>query len=140
METRILKIDEDTKLDRLDKVLAEKLDFSRKRIKDLLDEGNVLVNQKVMKASYKVCVGDEIEVSIPELDSMEVLPEPIDLDIVYEDSDLLIINKPQGMVVHPACGHHEDTLVNALLSHCEGCKYSSTSICISLCKHFIVSK
>ena len=57
METRILKIDEDTKLDRLDKVLAEKLDFSRKRIKDLLDEGNVLVNQKVMKASYKVCVG-----------------------------------------------------------------------------------
>ena len=68
METRILKIDEDTKLDRLDKVLAEKLDFSRKRIKDLLDEGNVLVNQKVMKASYKVCVNDEIEVSIPELD------------------------------------------------------------------------
>lgn len=62
METRILKIDEDTKLDRLDKVLAEKLDFSRKRIKDLLDEGNVLVNQKVMKASYKVCVNDEIEV------------------------------------------------------------------------------
>ena len=120
METRILKIDEDTKLDRLDKVLAEKLDFSRKRIKDLLDEGNVLLNQKLMKASYKVCVGDEIEVSIPELDSMEVLPEPIDLDIVYEDSDLLIINKPQGMVVHPACGHHEDTLVNALLSHCEG--------------------
>lgn len=62
METRILKIDEDTKLDRLDKVLAEKLNFSRKRIKDLLDEGNVLVNQKVMKASYKVCVNDEIEV------------------------------------------------------------------------------
>ena len=64
METRILKIDGDTKLDRLDKVLAEKLDFSRKRIKDLLDEGNVLVNQKVMKASYKVSVGDEIAVSI----------------------------------------------------------------------------
>ena len=74
METRILKIDGDTKLDRLDKVLAEKLDFSRKRIKDLLDEGNVLVNQKVMKASYKVSVGDEIAVSIPELDSTEVLP------------------------------------------------------------------
>ena len=71
METRILKIDGDTKLDRLDKVLAEKLDFSRKRIKDLLDEGNVLVNQKVMKASYKVSVGDEIAVSIPELDSTE---------------------------------------------------------------------
>ncbi len=103
METRILKIDEDTKLDRLDKVLAEKLDFSRKRIKDLLDEGNVLVNQKVMKASYKVCVGDGIrQVSIPELDSMEVLPEPIDLDIVYEDHDIIVINKPKGMVVDPA--------------------------------------
>ena len=119
METRILKIDEDTKLDRLDKVLAEKLDFSRKRIKDLLDEGNVLVNQKLMKASYKVCVGDEIEVSIPELDSTEVLPEPIDLDIVYEDHDIIVINKPKGMVVHPAPGHYSGTLVNALLYHCK---------------------
>lgn len=119
METRILKIDEDTKLDRLDKVLAEKLDFSRKRIKDLLDEGNILVNQKLMKASYKVCVGDEIEVSIPELDSMEVLPEPIDLDIVYEDHDIIVINKPKGMVVHPAPGHYSGTLVNALLYHCK---------------------
>ena len=119
METRILKIDEDTKLDRLDKVLAEKLDFSRKRIKDLLDEGNVLVNQKVMKASYKVCIGDEIEVSIPELDSTQVLPEPIDLDIVYEDHDIIVINKPKGMVVHPAPGHYSGTLVNALLYHCK---------------------
>ena len=119
METRILKIDEDTKLDRLDKVLEEKLDFSRKRIKDLLDEGNVLVNQKLMKASYKVCVGDEIEVSIPELDSTEVLPEPIDLDIVYEDHDIIVINKPKGMVVHPAPGHYSGTLVNALLYHCK---------------------
>ena len=119
METRILKIDEDTKLDRLDKVLAEKLDFSRKRIKDLLDEGNVLVNQKVMKASYKVCVNDEIEVSIPELDSTQVLPEPIDLDIVYEDHDIIVINKPKGMVVHPAPGHYSGTLVNALLYHCK---------------------
>lgn len=119
METRILKIDEDTKLDRLDKVLAEKLDFSRKRIKDLLDEGNVLVNQKVMKASYKVCIGDEIEVSIPELDSTQVLPEPIDLDIVYEDHDIIVINKPKGMVVHPALGHYSGTLVNALLYHCK---------------------
>lgn len=119
METRILKIDEDTKLDRLDKILAEKLDFSRKRIKDLLDEGNVLVNQKVMKASYKVCVGDEIAVSIPELDSTEVLPEPIDLDIVYEDHDIIVINKPKGMVVHPAPGHYSGTLVNALLYHCK---------------------
>ena len=119
METRILKIDEDTKLDRLDKVLAEKLNFSRKRIKDLLDEGNVLVNQKVMKASYKVCVNDEIEVSIPELDSTQVLPEPIDLDIVYEDHDIIVVNKPKGMVVHPAPGHYSGTLVNALLYHCK---------------------
>ncbi len=66
METRILKIDEDTKLDRLDKVLRKNRIIRRKRIKDLLDEGNILVNQKLMKASYKVCVGDEIEVSIPD--------------------------------------------------------------------------
>ena len=119
MEKRILIIDEDTKLDRLDKVLAEKLDFSRKRIKDLLDNDHVLVNNKIMKASYKVCVGDEIEVSIPELDSTEVLPEPIDLDIVYEDHDIIVINKPKGMVVHPAPGHYSGTLVNALLYHCK---------------------
>ena len=74
-------------------------------------------NQKVMKASYKVCVGDEIEVSIPELDSTEVLPEPIDLDIVYEDHDIIVINKPKGMVVHPAPGHYSGTLVNALMGN-----------------------
>ena len=77
METRILKIDEDTKLDRLDKVLAEKLDFSRKRIKDLLDEGNVLVNQKVMKASYKVCVNDEIEVQFLNLIQLKYYPNQL---------------------------------------------------------------
>ena len=99
METRVLKIDENTKLDRLDKVLAEKLDFSRKRVKDLLDNDHVLVNNKIMKASYKVCVKDEIEVSIPELDSTEVLPEPIDLDIVYEDHDIIVINKPKKRVI-----------------------------------------
>lgn len=119
METKTLTIDENTKLDRLDKVLASKLDFSRKRIKDLLDQGYVMVNGKTMKASYKVCLNDVITVQIPELDSTEVLPENIDLDIVYEDSDIIVINKPKGMVVHPAPGHYSGTLVNALLYHCK---------------------
>lgn len=118
MEKRIIQIDETTKLDRLDKVLATKLDFSRKRIKDLLDNDKVLVNQKIMKPSYKVCVGDQISVEIPKLDNLEVLPEKIDLDIVYEDHDIVVVNKPKGMVVHPAPGHYSNTLVNALLYHC----------------------
>ena len=74
-----------------------------------------------MKASYKVSVGDEIAVSIPELDSTEVLPEPIDLNIVYEDHDIIVINKSKGMVVHPAPGHYSGTLVNALLYICLLC-------------------
>lgn len=119
METKVLNIDENVKLDRLDKVLAQELGFSRKRIKDLLDNQHVLVNHKVMKASYKVALNDQIEVEIPELDSTEVLPEDIPLDIVYEDSDIIVINKPKGMVVHPAPGHYSGTLVNALLYHCK---------------------
>ena len=119
MEIKTLIIDEKTKLDRLDKVLANELDFSRKRIKDLLDQNYVLVNDKTMKASYRVCVNDKITVTIPQLDSTEVLPENIDLDIVYEDSDIIVINKPKGMVVHPAPGHYSGTLVNALLYHCK---------------------
>lgn len=119
METRKFKIDENDKLERIDKVLSSKLDFSRKRIKDLLDSNMVLVNDKKVKQSYKVCVGDEISVEIPELESLEVLPEKMDLNIVYEDSDVIVINKPKGMVVHPAPGHTKHTLVNGLLYHCK---------------------
>ncbi len=118
MEKRIIQIDETLKGNRLDKVLASCLDFSRKRVRDLFDEKLVSIQNKPMKASYTCQFGDEIEVQIPELESTEVLPEDIPLEIVYEDGDVIVVNKPKGMVVHPAAGHYSGTLVNALLYHC----------------------
>lgn len=107
---------------RLDAYIASQLtDISRSYIATLMDEGRITCSgAKKLKASYKVCVGDIIEVDIPAPVDTDTKPQDIPLDIVYEDDDLIIINKPQGMVVHPACGHHDDTLVNALLHHCEG--------------------
>ena len=93
--------------------------FSRSRIALLIDEGHVTVNEKEAKASLKVKEGDEIVVFIPEAKEVKIEKEDIPLDIVYEDHDILIINKPQGMVVHPAFGHNEHTLVNAILNHCD---------------------
>lgn len=119
MERRVIKIDETIQLDRLDKVLASVFDFSRKRVRDLFDNDYVFVNGALAKASYKVCLGDEIVVSLPELESLEVLPEEMDLNIVYEDHDVIVINKPKGMVVHPAPGHYSGTLVNGLMYHCK---------------------
>lgn len=103
---------------RLDKFLAE-LDeeLSRSTIKKLIDENKVLVNSIPVKASYKVKQGDVIEITEFSLSDSEITPTKMDLDIVYEDQDLLIINKPSGMVVHPAPGHYQDTLVNGLMYH-----------------------
>ena len=104
---------------RIDKYLSIVLtDFSRTRISQLIDEGNVFVNEKEAKGSYKVKENDDIKVNIPEVKELEIKKEDIPLDIVYEDNDILIINKPQGMVVHPSNGHFEHTLVNAILYHC----------------------
>lgn len=104
---------------RIDKYLSIVLtDFSRTRISLLIEEGNVFVNKKEVKGSYKVKENDEIKVNIPEVKELEIEKEDIPLDIVYEDNDILIINKPQGMVVHPSNGHFEHTLVNAILYHC----------------------
>ena len=101
---------------RLDKFLAAKLvDFSRTHVAKLIDEDNCLVNGKVAKASLKLKEGDVVEINIPETKPLEIKKEDIPLDIVYEDNDILVINKPQGMVVHPANGHNEHTLVNAVL-------------------------
>lgn len=102
---------------RLDKYLAERIDLSRSRIKDLAQAGQVLVNGKKAKVSYKVEAGDQIEVNILPLEPLDLEPENIPLDIVYEDDDVIVVNKPQGMVVHPAAGHPNHTLVNALLYH-----------------------
>lgn len=104
---------------RLDKVLVGFMkDKSRTYVSKLIDDGNVLVNGEVARPALKVRENDVITVEIPEDKPLEVKGENIPLDVVYEDSDILIINKPQGMVVHPSHGHWEHTLVNAVLAHC----------------------
>ncbi|MBR4494268.1 MAG: RluA family pseudouridine synthase [Clostridiales bacterium] len=107
---------------RLDVLISSKIDsYTRSYFTGLISDGKVTVNGKtVTKAGYKVAPGDEITVDIPEPLSDETVAQDIPLDILYEDDDLIIINKPQGMVVHPGAGHHDQTLVNALLAHCEG--------------------
>lgn len=110
-----IKVDE--KGIRLDIFLSDKLGLTRSFIKNLIDEGKVLVNNKKVKAGYKVEMQDEIEVDRIEKEPVDILPENLPLDIVYEDKDLAIINKHQGMVVHPAGKLRSGTLVNALLYH-----------------------
>jgi 23S rRNA pseudouridine1911/1915/1917 synthase len=114
-----IKADE---ISRLDVLISSKIDsYTRSYFNGLIADGKVQVNGKVVtKSGYKVAVGDDITVDIPEPMSDETVAQDIPLDILYEDDDLIIINKPQGMVVHPGAGHHDQTLVNALLSHCEG--------------------
>ncbi|WKN29495.1 RluA family pseudouridine synthase [Apilactobacillus kunkeei] len=103
---------------RLDKSLTDNVDdLSRSRAKSLIEDGLVLVDGQKKKAKYDVKDGEVIQVSIPEPETMNVEPENIDLDIVYEDNDVIVVNKPQGMVVHPSPGHPNHTLVNALLYH-----------------------
>ena len=103
---------------RLDRYLSdEREDMSRSYIQQLIDAGNVSVNGKKVKASYKLRDNDRVELLIPEPEPVEILPENIPLDIIYDDDDIIIINKPQGMVVHPAAGHLSGTLVNALMYH-----------------------
>ena len=104
---------------RLDKVLVLELkDRSREFIMRLIDEGEVLVNDKKAKNSYRVKENDEITINIPEAKNLDATPQDIPLDIVYEDDDIIVINKPRDLVVHPSNGHEDGTLVNALLAHC----------------------
>ncbi|BDR56474.1 RluA family pseudouridine synthase [Xylocopilactobacillus apis] len=102
---------------RLDKILNEKLELSRSQIQRLISEGNITLNGKSTKANVKPKEGDLIEVSEVERPPLKAEPEDIPLDIVYEDDDVLVVNKPAGMVVHPASGHFHGTLVNALMYH-----------------------
>src|SRR3712207_4454340 len=103
---------------RLDKVLATQFSqYSRSQLKHWLDAGLVLVNNQVVKAKYQVQVGDQVQITPPATQPVDLVPQDIPLDIVYEDDDVLVVDKPQGMVVHPAPGHLDGTLVNALLYH-----------------------
>ena len=104
---------------RLDHFLAKKLPhYSRSRIQQLIRTGFVRLNGIVTRQSHRVRTGDEIEIREPQLEKTKAQPEAIPLDILFEDDDLIVLNKPAGLVVHPGSGHREHTLVNALLSHC----------------------
>lgn len=106
---------------RIDKYLTSVCEgLSRSYLQKLLKSGQVLVGGQGVKASYAVQEGDLIELEVPEAVEPEILAEPMDLDVLYEDEDIILINKPKGMVVHPAAGHYTHTLVNGLLDHCRG--------------------
>ncbi len=113
-------VTEETAGDRIDKFLAEQYEkLSRSFLQKLLKSGEVMVGGRPVKASYKVAEGDLISFEVPEAVEPEIVPEDIPLDVLYEDHDVILVNKPKGMVVHPAAGHYTGTLVNALMFHCK---------------------
>ena len=112
---------EESKNQRLDAFLASSLDgLTRSQAARLIESGEVAVNGKTAGKSYKLAGGEDIAVTLPEPEPVEAVPQDIPLDVVYEDADVIVVNKPSGMVVHPAPGHPDGTLVNALLYHCAG--------------------
>jgi 23S rRNA pseudouridine1911/1915/1917 synthase len=115
MEKQIIIAEKDN--DRLDVFLTEVLDITRSQIKKLIDSGNILVAGQKVKSGKSLRAGDVIEINIPDEPATQLIPENIPLDIVYEDQDLAVINKPQGMVVHPGAGVYRGTLANALMYH-----------------------
>lgn len=120
MEQYEFKVEPESSLERLDVFLtAQQTEISRSRLKKLIVEGRVLVNDSKRPAGYKVRAGDLITIQIPDLITLDTVPEDIPLNIVYEDEYLIALNKPAGMVIHPAPGHSSGTLVNALLHHCK---------------------
>lgn len=113
-------INEDQAGDRIDKVVST-LDpeWSRSQVQQWIKDGNVLVNGVSIKTNYKCSLQDRLVISIPDPEILDVIPEKMDLEIFYEDQDVLVVNKPKGMVVHPAPGHMTGTLVNGLMEHCK---------------------
>ena len=104
---------------RIDKFLSETLpEYSRSFIQKVVKDGGVLVDEKCVKSNYKLSSGQILKLNVPELVEPDIVPEDIPLDILYEDDDIIVVNKPKGMVVHPAAGHYTGTLVNALMYHC----------------------
>lgn len=117
--TEIVTADEASQ--RIDKWVSEKVnDLTRSAVQKMISDGDIKVNEKTVSKNYKVLAGDQVEISIPEPVELSAEPENIPIDIVYEDDDLLVVNKPKGMVVHPAAGNYSGTLVNALMYHCRG--------------------
>lgn len=119
MDNITYTVDETHSKERIDKVLSGlNEEWSRSQVQQLIKDGHVLVNGAAIKTNFKCSPGDEIAVTLPDLQELDVLPEEMALDIYYEDSDVLVVNKPRGMVVHPAPGHTSGTLVNGLMAHC----------------------
>ena len=116
----ILEITENQAGERIDRFLANSQDLTRSFLQKILKEGEVIVNGKSVKANYKLRKGDRIEFEIPEAVEPDIVAEDIPLSILYEDADVLVVDKPKGMVVHPAAGHYSRTLVNAVMYHCKG--------------------
>ena len=115
-----LIVDQENK-ERIDKYIAKCLpDLSRVMVQKLIEENQILVNRNPVKTSYAIQKGDSITITIPEAKETTLKPQDIPLDIVYEDDDILVVNKAKGMVVHPAAGNPEGTLVNAVMAHCKG--------------------
>lgn len=120
MEEKIFEINEENKGIRIDKFITDIMEGkSRSYIQEMIEEGYVVVNNKKVKSNYKLKLNDVIKTTIKEPVELEVKKENIPIDILYEDSDVIVVNKPKGMVVHPAPGNYEGTLVNALLYHCK---------------------
>lgn len=115
----IEKLYEETKPIRVDVFAANETDISRSRIASLIESGNITVNDKSIKKNAKLQRGDRIKIILPDPEVYDIKAENIPLDILYEDDDLLVVNKPKGMVVHPAAGNFDGTLVNALMYHCK---------------------
>lgn len=121
MEPILLRASEESKNQRLDAFLASSLDgLTRSQATRLIESGEVAVNGRAVSKSYKLAGGEDIAVTLPGPEPVEAVPQDIPLDVVYEDADVIVVNKPSGMVVHPAPGHPDGTLVNALLYHCAG--------------------
>lgn len=113
-------ISEEEKNIRIDKIISEKeKDISRSSIQRMIEQGNILVNDKIVRTSYKVNEGDIVTIEEEKPQEVNLLPEEIPLDIIYEDNDILIVNKPKGMVVHPGNGNPDGTLVNAVMAICK---------------------
>lgn len=120
MEKIIHTVSEEEANERIDKIISKlQKEWSRTQVQQWIKDGLVTVNGKTVKSNYKGVEGDEIEMTIPDPEEIDVVPEKMDLDIYYEDSYVLVVNKPRGMVVHPSPGHTTGTLVNGLLAHCK---------------------
>lgn len=121
MELFRFQVTEGEEDERIDKCIAALIDsLSRSFIQKLIRDGKVSVNGQIVKANYRVKTDDDVSFALPRAQEPDIEPEDIPLDILYEDDDVLVVNKPKGMVVHPAAGHYSGTLVNAVMFHCSG--------------------